>query len=61
MTEAECITHTHNAAISAAAEVCAEMAIRLISNGKARVNQVDRHTAEVLRLAESRILGLKEP
>ena len=30
------------------AKVCDEAAIKLLSNGKARVNQVDRHTAEVL-------------
>ena len=32
----------------ACAQVCDEAAIRLFS-GKSRVNQIDRHTAEVLR------------
>lgn len=49
-----------NAAINKAADVCADAAIRLHSNGRARVNQVDRHTAEVLRDMEQKILGLKE-
>ncbi len=31
------------------AKICDEAAIRLLSNGKARVNEVDRHTAQVLR------------
>jgi hypothetical protein len=42
-----------------AAAVCSLAALRLLGNGKVRVNQVDRHTAEVLRSMEQRILALK--
>jgi hypothetical protein len=48
-----------NDALDSAAEICAQAAVRLISNGRARVNQVDRHTAEVLRGMEVKILALK--
>lgn len=44
-----------------AANILAEAAVRLLGNGRRRVNQVDRHTAYVLRDMESRILALKEP
>jgi hypothetical protein len=42
-----------------AAEICKQSAIRLLS-GKSRTNQVDRHTAEVLRSMEKQILALLE-
>jgi hypothetical protein len=53
----EACRNNYNAAVDAAASVCADAAIKLLS-GVARVNQVDRHTAEVLRLMEKRILAL---
>lgn len=56
----EACRNNFNTAINKAAGVCADAAIRLSSNGRSRVNQVDRHTAEVLRDMEQKILGLKE-
>ena len=40
------------------AKVCKDAASVLISNGRARVNQVDRHTADVLCNMERKILAL---
>jgi hypothetical protein len=37
------------AVLEEAAGVCAQAAMRLLSNSKSRVNQVDRHTAYVLQ------------
>lgn len=55
------VFRTHrNGALEEAASVCAEAAIRLHSNGKAQVNQVDRHIAEVLRSMERKILELRD-
>lgn len=56
----EACRNNYNAAITKAASVCADAAIRLISNGRARVNQIDRHTAEVLRAMEQKLLELQE-
>ena len=49
----------YNNALDDAAKTCSDAAIRLISNGRARVNQVDRHTADVLRGMETKIQAMK--
>lgn len=41
-----------------AAKICAQSAIKLISNGRARTNQFDRHVADVLRRQEAAIAAL---
>ena len=53
-------TPDYHRGLDDAANICAQAAIQLISNGRVRVNQVDRHTAEVLRSMERKILALKE-
>ena len=53
-------TTDYERALADAANICAQAAVRLLSNGRARVNQVDRATAEVLRYMEQKILALKD-
>jgi hypothetical protein len=48
-------------ALREAASLCQNAATRLLSNGRARVNQIDRHTAEVLSAMGKRIAALPPP